>query len=227
MGLNKFNIDRRKAMQLGLGLGGGLLALSPGLKALGAVCGKTPAQPEGPFYPAEHQLDEDSDLTFVSGHSEKAIGPVIYIQGVLTDQNCNPVDGAVVEIWQACASGKYNHPGDTENPAPLDPHFQYWGRALTDQTGHYLLKTILPGSYPAGEGWIRPPHIHFKIHKLGFLELTTQMYFEGNQYNAKDLILKRLSATDQKKVIVKLRPPEPQFDPNSKVGTFDLSLERA
>src|SRR2546430_3692171 len=54
----------------------------------------------------------------------------------------------LVEIWQASASGRYTHPDDRNNAAPLDPNFQGWGKAVTDQEGHYLFKTILPGQYP-------------------------------------------------------------------------------
>jgi len=165
------------------------------------ACKITPAQTEGPFYPIKDQPDEDSDLTFVRGNTKSALGQVIYVMGEVTDQDCAPVPNALVEIWQACASGRYNHPNDT-NPQPLDPNFQYWGKAVTDSQGIYKFKTIIPGAYPADVDWIRPPHIHFKAHKLGYHELTTQMYFAGNEYNDKDKILMALPPASRSQVVV-------------------------
>ncbi|MBI4042549.1 MAG: hypothetical protein HY391_03625 [Deltaproteobacteria bacterium] len=191
------------------------------------MCRATPRQTEGPFYPVDDQLDKDTDLTWVEGRSERATGQIIYVEGVVMDPNCQPIEGALVEIWQACESGRYNHPGDRENPAPLDPNFQYWGRALSDREGKYLFKTIVPGSYPAGPDWIRPSHIHFKIQKRGFLELITQMYFAGDPLNDKDLILQRLSQENQRSVIVELNEPTSDHEPGSKVCRFNITLRRA
>ena len=42
--------------------------------------------------------------------------------------------------------------------------------------GPSALKTIVPGDYPAGQGWQRPPHIHFKAQKRGFRELTGMVF---------------------------------------------------
>ena len=183
---------------------------------------KTPQQPEGPFYPVIDQIDKDADLIQIDGAKKIALGEIVIVQGILTDQNCKPVTGALVEIWQACASGRYNHPSDP-NTAPIDPDFQYWGKAITDSKGQYRFRTIKPGSYPAGDGWIRPAHIHFKVSALGYIELITQMYFLGDQLNDKDLILQRLKKSDQKKVIVDFLVVENVPHP---VGTFDIQIEK-
>jgi len=180
----------------------GTLAGSKALaKTLVEACQLTPAQTEGPFYPVKDQPDEDNDLTFVRGSSASAKGKIIFVTGQVTDQNCSPVPNALVEIWQACVTGRYNHPNDT-NPQPLDPNFQYWGKAVTNGSGIYKFKTIIPGAYPADTDWIRPPHIHFKAHKVGYHELTTQMYFAGNEYNDKDKILMALPPSSRTQVTV-------------------------
>jgi protocatechuate 3,4-dioxygenase beta subunit len=116
---------------------------------------------------------------------------VCLVGGVVQDEFCKPIKGALVEIWQACDTGKYNHPADP-NPAKLDPHFQYWGQAITDSQGRYLFKTIIPGAYPATSTWMRPPHIHFKVHLRGFEELTTKMYWKGHPLNVGDRILQSM-----------------------------------
>ena len=59
---------------------------------------KTPKQPEGPFYPVDDQLDTNSDLVLVDGAADRAKGEVIYIEGIVTDQNCQLVSGVLVEI---------------------------------------------------------------------------------------------------------------------------------
>ncbi len=183
---------------------------------------KTPIQPEGPFYPVNSQLDTDSDLIQLSGSNKVADGEIIYIKGIVTDQFCKPVSGVLVEIWQACKSGKYNHPSDP-NTAKLDPYFQYWGKAVTNLNGEYTFRTIIPGAYPADTNWIRPPHIHFKISRHGYLELITQMYFSGNKYNTADKILKKLSLEQQKNVIVELKK---SLNDLQRTANFNIEIEK-
>ena len=60
-----------------------------------------------------------------------------------------PVRGALVEVWQANAAGRYRHKVD-DHRAPLDPNFTGAGRTLTDDNGRYSFKTIKPGPYPWG-----------------------------------------------------------------------------
>ena len=193
--------------------------------AAGEACSAktaTPKQPEGPFYPVVDQVDTDSDLVYLKGSNQSALGQVIIVEGKVTDQKCRPVDGVLVEIWQACESGRYNHPADS-NTAALDENFQYWGKAVTDKNGFYRFRTILPGAYPADVGWIRPPHIHFKVAKKTYVELITQMYFAGQELNDQDLILKRLHSEQQQEVIVELKKVTGLDNP---VGTFNIQIEK-
>lgn len=214
--------ERRKALKWALGMGS-LLTLAPA-RALAQQCEETPRQTEGPFYPVDEILDTDTDLTSVSGQHGKASGQVVYVQGIVTDRACNPIAGATVEIWQASASGRYNHPSD-RNSAPLDPYFQYFGKTKTDAFGHYLFKTIVPGAYATGMGGsVRTPHIHFKVHMPSFVPLTTQMYFEGQALNAQDFVLSRLSEKEQKEVIVSFYDAPDGYETNAKIGTFNITL---
>ena len=189
----------------------------------GVMCDVTPRQTKGPFYPVVNQLDKDVDLTNVAGRSGKAAGEVVWIQGVVRDTGCKPVADALVEIWQACASGRYNHPNDPNVEAALDPNFQYWGRAITDANGFYKFKTILPGSYPADVGWMRPPHVHFRVLKRGYHELITQMYFAGQALNQQDKILMSLSSDEQKSVVVQFA----KSLAGEAQGTFDIQIKVA
>jgi protocatechuate 3,4-dioxygenase, beta subunit len=216
-------MNRRKLLCTGFLTSAALLAL-PRLAEAKNQCvqGKTPDQTEGPFYPIVDQVDKDADLVIVQGSTEIAEGNIVIVQGVLTDQHCLPVENALVEIWQACKTGRYNHPSDP-NTAALDPNFQYWGKAITDKNGFYRFRTITPGSYPADTDWMRPPHIHFKVSRLGYIELITQMYFSGEALNDKDLILRRLKKSDQEKVII---PFQSQIGIPHPTGVFNIQIEK-
>ncbi len=218
------DMNRRNLIKSAMIGAGVLMASSSPVKAAMKSCGLTPAQTEGPFYPIADQLDKDNDLTFVKNRNQRALGEVIIISGVVKNDQCQPVAGVLVEIWQACASGKYNHPGDP-NPAKLDPNFQYWGRAITNNKGEYIFKTIKPGHYQATDTWMRPAHIHFKVHRRGFQELTSQLYFSDDKYNANDRILQSLSREDQNRVIVDLKPGTQNYGLlKPRVGNFDITI---
>ena len=198
-----------------------LTGIASKAQSAGLTCELTPRQPKGPFYPVVNQADKDTDLTSVLGRTGRAQGQVVWVGGVVRNSDCEVVEGALVEIWQACATGRYNHPNDPNTTAALDPDFQYWGRAVTDAAGVYRFKTILPGSYPADRDWVRPPHIHFRVLKRGYHELITQMYFAGQSLNDADRILQSLSADDQKRSIVDFRPNHT----GELEGTFDIQIK--
>lgn len=196
--------------------------------AKGADCEATAAQTSGPFYLGEQKFEHNNDLT-----TPQTMGQLVYIRGHVLGQSkngvCQALPDAQVEIWQACASGRYNNLKDP-NPAPLDPHFKYWGETITDVKGEYLFKTIVPGAYPADTNWDRPPHVHFKISKRGYHDLITQMYFKGEALNDKDLILLDTAAKDRPSLIVDFKPVSKDqinkgFDPKALVGEFIITIK--
>jgi len=216
------NMTRRDLFKSLVPTGGALVFSHKLLANIAASCGLTPPQAEGPFYPVKNQNDKDWDLTQVKNRPHSAKGQVIWIQGNVMSEDCRPVSNALVEIWQAAASGRYNHPGDTSG-LELDPNFQYWGKAITGTNGEYQFKTIIPGHYPAGDNWIRPPHIHFKVFARGFHDLTTQMYFSGSSFseekgkfieklNQQDRLLSKLSRQEQEQVTVEFLEGRGRFD---------------
>ncbi len=213
-------LRRRQFLKTSFGVAGALLASGAGAAE---VCTKTVAQTEGPFYPGEGNILPVNDLTRVENASGPALGQVIYVKGVVRDLNCAPVAGVNVEIWQACASGRYNHDGDP-NTAALDPNFRYWGETFTNDNGEYIFKTIVPGAYPADTDWDRPPHIHFRVAKRGYQELITQMYFDGEDLNSRDKILERIPARLRRDVIVAFAPNADE--PLTQMGVFNISIEK-
>lgn len=149
-------------------LAGGLFRPGVGTAALNP----TPTDDLGPFYPLDWSGDIDADLTRF-GAGAPADGHQLVVAGTVRDTTGRPLAGAVVEIWQADASGRYRHPG--VDPRTRDARFQGFGRTLTDAEGHYRFTTLMPGNYGS-----RPPHIHFRVAQPGRRELVTQMYFRGN-----------------------------------------------
>ncbi len=143
----------------------------------------TPAQQEGPYYTVDKPAERDNDLTSVQGATGTPAGTIVEFGGTVYAATGMPIEGAVIEIWQTDDQGIYLHPGD-RNTASRDPNFQFYGEAVTDATGHYEFRTILPGEYEP-----RPRHIHVKVRLDGEEVLTTQFYFadettlSGNEAN--------------------------------------------
>jgi protocatechuate 3,4-dioxygenase beta subunit len=168
--------------------GAGIAASAVSATVMAKPAEITPANPEGPFYPKHEQVDKDTDLTLIEGHTERAQGQVIRVTGEVLDDEGKPVEGALVDIWQANTHGRYHHEDDPAT-APEDPDFQGWGMVKTDAEGRYAFTTIKPGAYKVDESWKRPPHIHYKVSRRGFHEITTQMYFAGEILNETDPLL--------------------------------------
>ncbi len=226
--ITNFDLARRDALKAAgmLGVGGFMAALAG--SSFGSVFGrsKTPPQAEGPFYPVKDQLDKDADMTIVRGRDGVARGQKVFLRGQVIDVDTGTaISGALVEFWQACESGKYNHPNDS-NSAPLDPYFQYWAQVRADNNGSFSLKTIRPGAYPAGNGWVRPPHIHVKVHKPGYPSLTTQIYFAGDPLNDRDLILQRLTSEEQDLVVINFTEDHQTADEPRFVGSWKVYIQR-
>lgn len=149
---------------------------------------ETMTERTGPVFGHSFLRPDDNDLTI--HHGGEPIGERIFVHGRVLDEDGRPVRGALVEIWQANAAGRYRHKVDTHG-APLDPNFAGAGRTLTDEQGRYWFKTIKPGPYPWGNhpnAW-RPAHIHFSLFGAGILSrLVTQMYFPGDPLQPLDPI---------------------------------------
>ncbi len=134
----------------------------------------------GPLFTAGDVAETDYDLT--AQHTGAPLGERMIVSGRLLDEGGRPVPNALIEMWQANASGRYKHIVDNHD-APLDPNFTGFGGVVTDAQGHYRFKTIKPGAYPWRNhynAW-RPAHLHFSLFGQGFAQrLVTQMYFPGD-----------------------------------------------
>ncbi|HEY1851312.1 MAG TPA: protocatechuate 3,4-dioxygenase subunit beta [Candidatus Binataceae bacterium] len=131
---------------------------------------------------------EAADISYHNGAD--ALGERIVVGGRVLDEDGRGIAHTLIEIWQANAAGRYDHPAD-QHDAPLDPHFSGIARVVTDARGGYRLTTVKPGAYPWRNhynAW-RPQHIHFSLFGPSFVtRLITQMYFPGDPLLALDPI---------------------------------------
>jgi protocatechuate 3,4-dioxygenase alpha subunit len=117
-------------------------------------------------------------------------GERIRIEGHVLDGDGLPVPDAMVEIWQANAHGRYNHKAD-QGAAHLDPTFLGFGRCGTAEDGSYWFETIKPGRVTFYQEQLQAPHICVTVFSRGLLNhLVTRLYFEDEQTNAVDPILR-------------------------------------
>lgn len=157
----------------------------------GATPGVAPSQTVGPFF-LDCLLREDARRNALAG--PETVGERVRIEGRVLDGDGAPVPDAVVEIWQANSAGRYHHPADTREAAPLDPAFIGFGRSGTDENGRYWFETVKPGAVPFDGERMQAPHICVMVFARGLLNhLATRLYFaDEREANEADPVLLRV-----------------------------------
>lgn len=179
-----------------------------------------------PVFRPEELGPKDNDLILNWAKEGLPVGERIVVHGYVRDQFGRPVKNALVEVWQANASGRYRHKKDQYIGA-LDPNFGGCGRMLTDGNGHYVYRTIRPGPYPWRNrinDW-RPAHIHYSLSGDGWAQrLITQMYFEGDPLIATCPILQTVPDEEQVRGLIALQDPGAFVQLDSRAYRFDIVL---
>ena len=137
----------------------------------------------------------------------KTKGEQIRIEGRVIDGSGTPLKDVLIEIWQANAAGKYNHPADRQNKA-IDKTFRGWGRGCSDfTTGIYAFDTVKPGSVIGRNKRPMAPHVNFWIVARGInIGLSTRMYFSDEAAaNAKDPVLNLIEWEVRRKTLIAQR----------------------
>jgi protocatechuate 3,4-dioxygenase alpha subunit len=153
----------------------------------------------------------------------KTKGEHITIEGRVFDGSGSPVRDILIEIWQANAAGRYNHPGDRQNK-PLDDDFRGWGRACSDfNTGVYTFQTIKPGQVMGREGRLMAPHINFWLVARGInVGLNTRMYFSDEEKaNAVDPVIRSIELQSRRNSLIAKRAERD----GKIIYTFDIVLQ--
>jgi protocatechuate 3,4-dioxygenase alpha subunit len=127
----------------------------------------------------------------------------------------------MVEIWQANAYGRYNHPDDKQEK-PLDPSFMGWGRSGTDKTGLFSFETVKPGSVPGPDESAQAPHINVTVFARGMLvHAYTRIYFTDEMANKTDPVLNSIKNKERRQTLMAAR----QEKNGKTVYRFDIRLQ--
>ncbi len=174
------------------------------------------------FFAADLSMPETfattNNLAKKVGSFYRAFGEIIFLQGTIIDSFGVPIEGAVIEIWQTNAAGKY-HTLLEPSSEYIDQYFSMSGRAITDNLGNYHFITIMPGSNPG-----RAPHINMNIYHSKFGKLETEMYFAQHPYNISDYQYLAYDEEERKLITASVKNSD-ITNPNSiKLFTFNIVL---
>ena len=158
------NISRGKFIYYGAI---GTLAATIPTRLIAQVCELTTDDIEGPFYV------EGSPIRTQIAHPDEP-GTRLFINGQVKDVDCQPLQNAMVEVWQADDDGCYSIFNVCENGV-IEDEFKLRGTIMTNADGFYGYESILPANYAN-----RPRHIHYKITAPDGTSLITQLYFEND-----------------------------------------------
>jgi protocatechuate 3,4-dioxygenase alpha subunit len=161
----------------------------------------TPSQTVGPFLHIGLKPLENIDLA-----KDATSGERITVTGTVYDGDGKPIPDAMLDIWQANAAGKYNHPEDKQDKK-FDPGFKGFGRCCTDADGKFRFLTIKPGQVPGPGNTLQAPHIVVAVFMRGMLKHAyTRIYF-GDEKTANDAdpILARIEEPGRKETLMSQR----------------------
>jgi protocatechuate 3,4-dioxygenase, alpha subunit len=180
----------------------------------------TPSQTIGPFFHRALLHEGWNDLDNLAARG--AVGERVVIEGSVLDGDGTPVTDAMIEVWQANAAGRYDHPEDLQPSKPLDRNFHGFGRVATGPDGRFRLRTIKPGPVAGAGEALQAPHINVSIFARGLLKrLVTRIYFPGEPLNKSDALLSALP-TDRRDTLI-ARPVD--AGAAERVLEFDIVLQ--
>ena len=110
-------------------------------------------------------------------------GLPVFVDAWVHDDEGRPLVDARVDVWHASPEGFY------ENQDPSQAQMNLRGTFRTDASGHIAFRTVKPAGYPVpvygpvgdllraqGRHNMRPAHLHFMIHKIGYKTQFSQVY---------------------------------------------------
>lgn len=151
----------------------------------------TTSQTVGPFFQLGCGTRYRSELA-----GPGVSGKRVTIQGRVLDGDGRAVPDAMLEVWQADATGEYNAQHVSLDAKGSDGSFFGFGRIPTDDEGRFEFSTIKPGSVSAPDGTWQAPHILVSVFARGLLtRLVTRMYFPEEPLNESDCVLRAVEAS--------------------------------
>jgi protocatechuate 3,4-dioxygenase beta subunit len=122
----------------------------------------------------------DATVTFgpINGvETTTAAAEPLTVLGTVYAQNCQPLAGASLTMWQTDGNGEYGPGHGTE-----DMRCCYLGGSVvTDADGHFQLVTVRPGHY-RGESNPPPAHIHLEVRHSDARPLDTEIVFADDEH---------------------------------------------
>ncbi|HEY6691084.1 MAG TPA: protocatechuate 3,4-dioxygenase subunit alpha [Rubrobacter sp.] len=158
----------------------------------------TPSQTIGPFF-HDALLDRNYSELVSPNHPEG-----IRIKGTVYDGAGEFVPDAMVEIWQADTTGRYDHPTDNREDLSLDEDFSGFGRSGTGAGGEFSFWTVKPGPVPGPDGQPQAPHVMVSVFARGLLKrLVTRIYFpDEEEANAVDPVLSSIKDQNLRRTLI-------------------------
>jgi protocatechuate 3,4-dioxygenase beta subunit len=138
-------------------------------------CIVRPELTEGPFF-VDEGLNR-SDIRIEPADNSVVAGiPLVLTMNVtsIATNACNALSGAIVDVWQCDAVGRYSDVRDQSTDTRGKKFLR--GQQVTDANGRVTFTTIYPGWYQG-----RATHIHFKIRRTSggkSSEFTSQFFFD-------------------------------------------------
>lgn len=155
--------------------------------------------PTGPAYvPGAPEIENPGVLPMAPDEP----GETLLVSGVARSTSGKPLAGAVIDLWQTTADGRYaglthEQAGPLEGLDVVDfdlPKYHLRGKIVTDAEGRYEYRTVMPGKEGAtvpgsmlddlvqklGRADSRARHIHAHVTHEDHHMLTHQIHFEGD-----------------------------------------------
>ncbi len=128
--------------------------------------------------------------------SDDTPGARVRITGKVYDFHTKvPIEGAILDTWQAASNGLY------ENQDENQPDYNLRGKYRSDRNGTFDLVALMPTAYPVPtDGPVgellraakrppdRPAHIHFIVSAPGYETLVTQIFVKGDKQIEEDVV---------------------------------------
>lgn len=183
--------------------------------------GQTPSQTVGPYFaygltPEQYGYPLAS-IASADLRTPDVGGERIHIEGRVLDGEGQPVEDAMIEIWQADPQGRYAHPADGRAG---NLGFKGFGRCGTgtDPDKRFVFETVKPGAVDAQQA----PHVNVIVFMRGLLShLFTRLYFADEAAaNARDPVLRAVPAERRETLVA----PREERD-GVAVYRFDIHMQ--
>ena len=167
-----------------------VLGLSSLVDMINSVPGGTSSSVLGPFH-----ISGSPPLAIGADMKRDFEGEVLLAEGIVRDQDGNPIEGAELDIWQTAPNGLYS------SQDPDQDTYSFHGIQTTGPDGRYGFTTVKPVSYtvptdgPVGgilratgrHPW-RPSHLHYIVKAPGCRPLVTEIFPDDDPYLDQDTV---------------------------------------